>query len=126
MQCPCQGGLIVILISYHTGLFELPDRTERLKKEREKKKKKNKMGEYLIVYFMCYVLSLTFGEWAVIRALAAWNWSIECGIYSLHPCISILGGIPIFIIKHTKYFFLAVASTVDHGMKALNCNLNSL
>lgn len=41
MQCPCQGGLIVILISYHTGLFELPDRTERLKKEREKKKTQN-------------------------------------------------------------------------------------
>lgn len=51
------------------------------------------------------MLSLTSGAWAVMEALGAWNWNIEWGIYSLHPCVSSLGGIPIFILKNAKEFF---------------------
>lgn len=65
IQYPFQGGLIVILIPCCVGLFELPDRAERFKKKRGGR------GWYLIIYFMCFVLSLTFGEWAVMEAPVA-------------------------------------------------------
>lgn len=42
--------------------------------------------------------------------------SVEYEIYSLHPCVSSLGAIPIFMLKNTKEF-LAAISAVDHRIK---------
>lgn len=47
---------------------------------------------------------------------------LKSEIYFLHPCVSSLGGIPIFVLKNAKEFLVAV-SAVDHRIKTLNCNL---
>lgn len=98
MQNLFQGGVVICLL-FVLGYLSLQSEMRDL----NKLKKKKGWEKYLIILFCVSVLSLTSGEWAVMEALVAWNWNVECEIYSLHPCS--LGGIPIFILKNTKEFF---------------------